>query len=151
MARMYSRKRGQSGSTKPKKLTKPAWIEHEGKEVELLVTKFAKEGLTSSQIGTLLRDQYGVPDVKVVTGKKIMSILESKNLTGQFPEDLMALFKKVAAIKEHLLENHKDQPARRGLLITESKILKLVKYYKITGKIALDWNYDPKRIKMYIQ
>jgi len=67
------------------------------------------------------------------------------------PEDLMALLRKVLAIQNHLQENKKDMPAKRGLQLTESKILRLVKYYKKTGKVDSAWKYHPKQIKMYVE
>lgn len=151
MARMYSRKKGNSGSTKPSKPQVPSWVKYSAKEIELLVVKYAKEGKASSQIGLYLRDEYGIPSVKLVTGKTITTILKEKGFAKKLPEDLMALLKKVLAIKDHLEENHKDEPAKRGLTLTESKILRLVKYYKRTGRVAKDWNYNPKQIKMYVE
>jgi small subunit ribosomal protein S15 len=151
MARMYSRKKGQSGSTKPSKKVIPSWIKYSSNEIELLVAKYAKEGKTASQIGITLRDEYGIPSVQLMTKKSITQILTEKSLSKKMPEDLMNLFKRVLAIKQHLENNHKDQPAKRGLTLTESKILALVKYYKKTGKVSKDWNYNPKQIKMYIE
>jgi len=151
MARMYSRKRGKSGSTNPSVKQVPSWVTYSAKETELLVVKYAKDGKTPSQIGLFLRDEYGIPDVKLVTKKSISQILQEKKLDKKFPEDLTALLKKVLAIQEHLKENHKDQPARRGLTLTESKILRLINYYKKVGRIPKEWNYDPKQIKMHIE
>ena len=148
---MYSRKKGKSGSTKPTVQHIPSWVKYSAKETELLVVKYAKEGKTPSQIGTFLRDEYGIPDVKLVTKKSITEILRSKKLLKRFPEDLTALLRKVLKIQQHLEGNHKDQPARRGLTLTESKILRLIKYYKKAGKVPKDWNYNPKRIKLYIE
>lgn len=147
---MYSRKRGQSGSTKPSSKQLPSWVKYSAKEVELLIAKLAKEGKTPSQIGIYLRDEYGIPSVKVLCEKSITEILAAKGHQKELPEDLLALLKKVNAIKEHLEGNHKDQPANRGLTLTESKILRLVRYYKTTGRIAKTWNYNPKQIKMYL-
>lgn len=147
---MYSRKKGQSGSTKPSVKEIPSWVKYSAKEVELLIAKLAKEGKTPSQIGIYLRDEYGIPSVKLVCEKSITDILAAKGLQKELPEDLLALFKKVNFIKEHLIGNHKDQPAKRGLTLTESKILRLVRYYKRSGRIAKEWNYNPKQIKMYL-
>lgn len=151
MARMYSRKKGKSGSTKPVKKEVPTWVKYSANEIELLVAKYAKEGKTASQIGILLRDEYGIPSVKTITKKSISKILEEKKLSKKLPDDVMNLLKKVLAIQQHLEANHKDQPAKRGLTLTESKILALVRYYKKTGRVSKDWNYNPKQVKMYIE
>lgn len=150
MARMYSRRKGKSGSTNPSTKQIPSWVKYGAKEIELLVVKYAKEGKAPSQIGIFLRDEYGIPDVKLITKKSITQILDEKKLSKKLPEDLLALLKKVLAIQEHLAENHKDQPAKRGLTLTESKILRLIKYYKKNGRIPQEWNYDPKQIRMFI-
>lgn len=150
MARMHSRKKGKSGSSRPANPVKPAWVPLKQKEIEMLITKLAKEGNSASKIGLLLRDQYGVPDVKLVTGKRISQILTEKKLIGDIPEDLMALIRKAVLIRKHLEDNHKDQPGKRGLILTESKIMRLAKYYKRTAKLPATWKYDPETIKLQV-
>ena len=150
MARMHSRDKGQSGSTKPAVVSTPGWLQYKPKEVELLIVKYAKEGKSASQIGMYLRDEYGIPDVKLVTQKSITKILEEKKLVGDIPEDLLALIRKAILLRKHMEENHKDQPGKRGLRLTESKIMRLAKYYKGTGKLPSDWKYDPVKIKLSI-
>ena len=61
MARIHSRKKGKSGSTRPPRLEKPEWVERSKKEVEDDVVKLAKKGHSKSMIGTILRDSHGVP------------------------------------------------------------------------------------------
>tara|TARA_Y100000031_G_C8140523_1_gene347349 strand:+ start:143 stop:598 length:456 start_codon:yes stop_codon:yes gene_type:complete len=151
MARMHSRKKGKSGSTKPVAKKAPSWLQFKGKEVELLVVKYAKEGKTPSQIGTYLRDVHGIPDIAIVTKKSITAILEEKKLLKELPEDLMALIKKAVLVRKHLEANHKDMPGKRGLQLTESKINRLVKYYKRTNKVAKSWKYDPEKVKLQIE
>lgn len=151
MARMYSRARGKSGSKKPLRRIKPTWIRHRPKEIELLIVKLAKEGNMPSKIGIILRDTYGVPDVKLLTNKKITVILAEKKLSKKLPEDLLALIKKISSLKKHLEENKKDMSALRGLQITESKIKKLVKYYKTTKKIPVEWKYDRKKVSLFVE
>ena len=48
-------------------------------------------------------------------------------------------------------ENRKDQTAKRGLELTNSKIQRLVKYYKSSGKLAADWKYDSKKMRFYVE
>src|SRR3989338_9271373 len=98
MARMHSRKKGNAGSKKPIRKAAPAWVRYKAKEVELLVAKVAKEGKTQSQVGIVLRDSYGVPDVKKISGKKVSAVMKEKNLLPQIPEDLMALIKKSVTV-----------------------------------------------------
>jgi len=151
MARMYSGARGKSGSTKPSKKVVPGWLKYKPKEIELLIVKYAKEGKNPSQIGVYLRDEYGIPDVKVVTGKNISQILKEKNLLKEIPEDLMALIRRAVLLRKHMDENKKDMSAKRGLILTESKIKRFTKYYKRTAKLPLEWKYDPKKIKLVVE
>lgn len=58
--------------------------------------KYAKKGLTPSQIGVVLRDSFGVPQVKAVTGSKILRILKVAGLAPELPEDLYHLIKKAS-------------------------------------------------------
>jgi small subunit ribosomal protein S15 len=102
-------------------------------------------------IGLILRDSYGIPDVKHVTGKSISKILEEKKIAPKIPEDLMSLIKRAIAIRKHMEENRQDMSALRGLQLTESKIKRLVKYYKVARKLPVDWKYDVKSVKLYAE
>jgi small subunit ribosomal protein S15 len=151
MARMHSSAKGKSRSTKPSKKVIPSWLKYKPKEVELLVIKYAKEGKLPSQIGIYLRDEYGIPDVKAVTKKSMSQILKDKNLQKEVPEDLMALIRKAVFVRKHLAENKHDMTAKRGLLLTESKIKRLTKYYRTTGRLPINWKYDPEKIKLVVE
>lgn len=146
---MHSRKRGKHGSKKPAKKTAPSWIRYKAKEVELLIAKLAKDGKSSSQIGILLRDTYGIPNVLALCGKSISSILKEKKLLKEVPEDLTALFKKYSEIRKHMESNKHDETAARGLLLTESKINRLIKYYKRSERIPETWKFDPERTEFF--
>ncbi|MFC1732297.1 30S ribosomal protein S15 [candidate division KSB1 bacterium] len=150
MARMHSRKRGKSSSNKPIKKT-AIWVRYKPKEIEILISKLAKEGKTASEIGLFMRDSYGIPNVRSVTNKKITQIVKEKGLNKELPEDLLNLIKKSVLIRKHLEENHKDMPALRGLQLTESKIRRMAKYYKRTKVLPGDWKFDPKAVRMYVE
>ena len=151
MAKMHSRGRGNSGSKKLLNPIKPTWVRYKPKEIEMLVGKLAKEGKTSSEIGIILRDSYGVPSIKLITGKRLQEVLEEKKLNPKLPDDLMSLMKRSVLIRKHLENFRQDMTAVRGLQLTESKIKRLVKYYKKTDKLAPDWKYDPSAVKLYTE
>lgn len=151
MARMHSRSKGQAGSKKPVKKSVPSWNMRKAKEIELLIVKLAKEGFRPSDIGMHLRDTYGIPSVKLLTQKSITQILGEKRLTGQIPEDLFALMRRAILIKKHIEENRQDMTAKLGFQLTESKIKRLVKYYKDSGRLPADWKYDLEKMKIYVQ
>ena len=150
MARMHSRKKGRSGSTRPARLEKPPWVELSPEEVEGEVVKLARRGNSKSMIGTIMRDSRGVPLVKVVTGKRISRIMEENNIESALPEDLANLVRKALNIRKHLETNHKDLESRKGLNRTESKIYRLIKYYKKKNVLASDFKYDVEKIRTLV-
>jgi small subunit ribosomal protein S15 len=149
MAKMHSRKKGKAGSKKPSTIAK--WVEYNDKEVERLVIKLHKDGLNASNIGRILRDQYGIPSVKNITKKTVVQILEENNLLPKMPEDLFNLLKKAVILRDHLVKNKKDYTSKHGLELLESKIRRLVKYYVRKGRLAKDFKYEPERAKLLIE
>jgi len=151
MARMHSRAKGKSGSTRPSQPTQPAWIPLKSKEIEMLIVKLARDGFSASKIGIALRDEYGVPSVKQITTKRISEILLEKQLRVDIPEDLMALMRRAVLVRKHMSENKKDMTAKRGLQLTESKIRRLAAYYKEIGRIPKSWKYDPETLRLQVE
>ena len=142
MARIHARTKGKSGSSKPA-TPDVSFVSIKAKEVEKLIVQFSKdENLSSSEIGIRLRDTYAIPSVKVVCGKSIRDILKDNGIESSVPEDLQALVNKVYSLKKHLQNNPKDVHNKRSLLLVESKIRRLTKYYKNKGVIAKNWRYD---------
>jgi len=148
---MHSRKKGKSGSSKPIGQSKPVWIRYKAKEVEVLVSKMAKDKKTAAQIGVELRDTYGIPSVKLTAGKSVSQILAARKQSPDIPDDMMALIKKALLIRKHNANYRKDNTAKRGLTLTESKIRRLVKYYQRTGRLAKTWAYDPEKMKLLVE
>lgn len=149
MARRYSGRKGKHGSKKPAKKTVPAWVTYKRKDVEMLIAKFAKEGRAPSSIGHVLRDTYGIPDVKTMTSLSIVQIMKEKDIAPELPEDLVALMKRLATVRKHVDSNKNDEKAKRGILLTKSKINRLVKHYKKAGVLSQDWKMDAERIGYY--
>jgi small subunit ribosomal protein S15 len=147
---MHSRKKGKSGSTRPARLEKPVWVELSPDEVENEAIKLARRGHSKSMIGTIMRDSRGVPLVKIVAGKKVSQILEENDITEPLPEDLANLVRKALNVRKHLETNHKDLEAKKGLNRVESKIYRLIKYYKKKRKLVADFRYDPERIRTLV-
>jgi hypothetical protein len=49
------------------------------------IIKLARKGLTPSQIGVTLRDSHGIPQVRFVTGNKILRVLKSNGASASSP------------------------------------------------------------------
>ena len=99
-----------------------------------------------------MRDQHAVPDVRLVTGKRIGAILAENDIGGTYPEDMMNLMRQAARIIEHLGSgNHKDLHNKRSLEITEAKIRKLASYYISEGKLPSDWRYKRDELRLMVE
>ncbi|CAL9759829.1 unnamed protein product [Musa acuminata subsp. burmannicoides] len=142
MGRMHSRGKGISSSALPYKRTPPSWLKISAADVEENICKFAKKGLSPSQIGVILRDSNGIAQVKSVTGSKILRILKAHGLQPGLPEDLYHLIKKAVAIRKHLERSRKDKDSKFRLILVESRIHRLARYYKRTKKVESTWKYD---------
>ena len=134
MARMHSRRRGSSGSDRPVADDSPEWSNVDEEAVEQRVVDLAEAGHSPSEIGLKLRDEgvrgTPIPDVSLATGKKITEILEDHDAEPEFPEDLRNLMEQAVRLRDHMDENPTDHQNRRALQNTESKIRRLVDYYR---------------------
>lgn len=142
MSRMHSQRKGSSGSKKPMIDKSPSWVQQSPEEIKELVVKLASEGMTMAKIGLVMRDQYAVPNVHLAVGMSIRDILAEKNIKFELPEDLQGLMKRAVSLTGHIKTNKKDLHNLRGRHLIESKIRRLVKYYKREGVIPETWQYS---------
>ena len=142
MGRMHTPGKGISRSALPYRRSVPSWLKLTSDEVKEQIFKLAKKGLTPSQIGVILRDSHGVAKVQRVTGAKILRVLKSKGLAPEIPEDLYCLIKKAVSVRKHLERMRKDKDAKFRLILIESRIHRLARYYKRVGQLPPNWKYD---------
>ena len=141
MGRMHTHRHGKSHSIRPVKLETPKWATQSPEEIEQLIIKYAKEGMTPSQIGIKLRDQHAIPLVKPILNKTIGQILEEHDLKTDMPEDLENIVKKAVGLQRHLKENRGDRRNIRSLELIEAKVHRLSVYYKRINRIPKNWKY----------
>lgn len=141
MVGKLSSMRGRSLSSRPVSKRPPSWVTYQPDEVKALIINLAREGRSQSEIGTVLRDEHGVPLVKPIVGYGVGKVLNEAGLAKTVPEDLYNLMVQATRMKRHMDRNKKDYGTKRGLQITESMIYRLTKYYKRVGKLPKDWNY----------
>lgn len=134
--------KGISSSALPYKRKAPKWITMNSQSVTELIVKLAKKGLTPSQIGVLLRDQHGIPQVRFLTGRKILRILKKNGSAPEIPEDLYCMIKRALTIRKHMEKNRKDKDSKYRLILIESRIHRLTRYYRRTKQVAPNWRYD---------
>jgi small subunit ribosomal protein S15 len=152
MARMYKSRKGKSGSSKPYVDEAPEWSNTDAKAVTNLIVELGKAGHSSAMIGTILRDQHAVPNVRLVLGKRIATVLAENSIGGTYPEDMMNLMQQAVGIINHLGNgNHKDLHNKRGLEITEAKIRRLANYYKAEGRLPSEWRYKRDELRLMVE
>lgn len=114
--------------------------------------KLARKGVTPSQIGAQLRDSQGIAQVRFVTGNKILRILKSEGLAPEIPEDLYHLIvrtpptanhqKRAVSVRKHLERSRQDVNAKFRLVLIESRIHRLTRYYKTVGAVPPTFKYE---------
>ncbi len=150
MARMHARRKGTSRSVRPYRKEVPSWSTSDTAEIEKTILELRKQGKTMSEIGLILRDKHGVPNVKLATGKRIGKILAAAGSEARIPEDLQNLIQKALGMRKHLSENKNDLHNKRQLQLTESKVRRLVKYYIGAGKLPQNWEYKPETAEIML-
>jgi small subunit ribosomal protein S13e len=63
-------------------------------------------------------------------------------LAPSIPEDLWHLVKKAVAVRKHLEVNRKDKDSKFRLILIESRIHRLARYYKTKQQIPPTFKYD---------
>jgi len=142
MSRIHSGRKGRAGSHRPFPLTKPEWVTTTTEELVEQAVQLAKGGLPAAQIGQALRDSYGVPSARAVTGKRLSVLLAEKGVKPEIPDDLQALIRRVVHLQRHLETHPKDLANRRGLVLMESRIRRLARYYRQRRRIPENWRYS---------
>jgi small subunit ribosomal protein S13e len=142
MGRLHSKGKGISASAIPYSRNPPTWLKASPDQVADQICKLARKGASPSQIGVILRDAHGVAQVKTITGNKVLRILKSHGLAPELPEDLYNLIKKAVAVRKHLERNRKDMDAKFRLILIESRIHRLARYYRRAGNLPPNWRYE---------
>src|SRR5205807_2407412 len=91
-------------------LTYPApgtreWVAREKAGIGETLFRLHQEGLSAAAIGVRLRDGFGVPSVRLATGRSLLEILRSKGAKFALPEDLAGLIRRAASLQTHLKEH----------------------------------------------
>jgi len=148
---MHARRKGRSCSKRPLISESPSWVPIGSSEIEELVVRFAKDGQGSAYIGLVLRDQYGVPNVKLATGKSITQIMDEKGVSSALPEDMTNLIRRAISLNVHVKNNRGDVSNRRGLNLIEARIRRLERYYKRKNILPKTWKYSLNNAELLLK
>merc|ERR1712130_990668 len=102
----------------------------------------SKKGYKPSLIGVHLRDTHGVGKSHYLTGSKILRVLKSLGAAPELPEDLYFMIKKAVGMRKHLERNRKDRDGKFRLILIESRIHRLSRYYRKKGVLPPNWKYE---------
>ena len=64
------------------------------------------------------------------------------SLAPEIPEDLYHLIKKAVSVRKHLERNRKDRDAKFRLILIESRIRRLTRYYLRIRQLPPNWKYE---------
>ncbi|CCW71534.1 unnamed protein product [Phytomonas sp. Hart1] len=142
MVRMHGNGHGKSSSALPYRRTPPTWLKIASRDVVERVCKLSKKGMPPSRIGMELRDSMGIAQVRSVTGRKILRILKHKGLAPEIPEDMYCLVRRATEMRKHLERNTTDRDTKYRLILVESRIHRLARYYKRVKQLPPTWKYE---------
>lgn len=68
--------------------------------------------------------------------------MSASGLAPSLPEDLYHLIKKAVAVRKHLERNRNDKDSKFRLILIESRIHRIARYYKIARALPPNWKYE---------
>ena len=104
---------------------KPIWLKYTEDEVKAIILKLAEKGMTAEKIGLTLRDQYGIPKVRLYNMKIGRVLKQSQKF--QEPGEIN-LNKKVENLLNHYGKNKQDKVSARSIIISKAKLKKQKDY-----------------------
>lgn len=72
----------------------------------------------------------------------ILLVPTPEGLAAEIPEDLYMLIKKAVGVRKHLERNRRDKDSKFRLILIESRIHRLSRYYRTNRKLAANWKYE---------
>jgi len=72
-------------------------------------------------------------------------VLKKSGLGPEIPEDLYHLIKKAVNVRKHLEKFRQDKDAKFRLILIESRIHRLSRYYKREKALPPTWKYEGKK------
>merc|ERR1711976_515572 len=84
------------------------------------------------------------------TGSKILIILKVNGAAPTLPEDLYHLIKKAVNGRKHIEKFRADKDGKFRLILIESRIHRLARYYRIAKALPPTWRYQSKKAETFI-
>merc|ERR1712225_128605 len=128
MGRLHSNGKGISASAIPYSRTPPSWLKTTPEQVVDQICKLAKKGATPSQIGVVLRDSHGIAQVKWPCTRDPRGPVHVDQEGRRRPQASRA--------------QPQDKDSKFRLILIESRIHRLSRYYKTVGVLPPTWRYE---------
>lgn len=100
---------------------KADWAKLKPADVEKIIVDLARQGTAPEKIGLILRDQHGIPKVKLL-GLKIKKVLDKHKLS--IDSEKKNIMDKIEGLKKHSLTNKHDYTAIRKAVMYSAIIKK---------------------------
>ena len=81
-------------------------------------------------------------DLHVISRLPCLPFVSRAGLAPSLPEDLYHLIKKAVAVRKHLERNRNDKDSKFRLILIESRIHRIARYYKTARQLPPNWRYE---------
>jgi len=106
---------------------KTSWIKEKPETIKEKIIELAKQNIPTEKIGLTLRDEHGIPKVKIF-GLRISQVLKE---AGMYKDsEYENALRKEETLKKHVLKNKHDYKAQRTIVQNRGKINKIRKKIK---------------------
>ena len=118
----------------------PSWFKLKPEDLQKQVGKLA-EKYDALVVVVTLKDGFGVPQVRLVTGIKFLRILKKEGFAPSIPEVLYFFVKRAKSIQKHLGKNRNDKISKFRLILVESCIHRCARYCRRVKFLPASWKY----------
>ena len=111
-------------------------------EQEVYVELPEEAGVAQDECGKLIHWLYGCRPATQAWEKHYSALLKKNGFAPEIPEDLYALIKKAVSVRKHLDRNRRDKDTKFRLILIESRIHRLARYYRKVRTLPPNWKYE---------
>ncbi|EFY85832.1 40S ribosomal protein S13 [Metarhizium acridum CQMa 102] len=112
---------------------------------QVKIVTVERYGTLGAFYSDVVKEIYICQEKHISIFASVRSRLTERTLTGlapELPEDLYMLIKKAVSVRKHLERNRKDKDSKFRLILIESRIHRLARYYKTVGVLPPTWKYE---------
>ena len=102
-----------------------SWIKENPENIKKKVIELAKQNVPIEKIGIALRDEHGIPSVKVF-GLRVKKILKEENIYEN--NEMEHAQRRIENSKKHFSKNNHDYSSKQSIARRVSRLNKIRKY-----------------------